>query len=95
MIEIILITTLIWLPLIVVIALIVAFLVYLVVKAHGRKVETGNEGLLGEAGIYKGDGKVFIHGELWKVESHDQLNVGDKIVVEGVERMLLRVRKID
>jgi len=85
----------IWLPGAVAVVIIVAFLVLLAVRAHKRKVTTGNAGIIGETGIYRGGGKVFVHGELWTVESREGLAEGDKVVVEGVERMILRVRKLD
>jgi membrane-bound serine protease (ClpP class) len=82
------------LPIAAVVIVIVAFLVWLTVKAHKRKVETGTQGIVGEKGIYKGGGKAFVHGELWYVEDAGGLAEGDKVVVEQVDRMLLRVRKI-
>jgi membrane-bound serine protease (ClpP class) len=82
-----------WLPVTAVSVLIVVFLIYLSIRAHRRKVETGNEGLIGEEGVYRGGGKAFIHGELWRVEG-EGLDEGDEIVVEDIDRMTLRVRKI-
>lgn len=86
-------TTLLWLPILITMVLIAAVLVYLVVKAHKRKVETGNEGLIGEHGIYQGGGKAFVRGEIWKVEHEDEIDKGDKVDVVGVDRMVLRIRK--
>jgi len=92
MIELALQTVVQWLPIGIVVIAIVVLLTYLVIKAHQRKVETGNEGLIGEYGVVK-NGKVFVHGELWKAESEEKLDEGDKVVVTGVERMMLHVRK--
>ena len=83
-----------YLPVYLAVLIIVVFLVYLSILAHRRKVETGAQGIKGEEGIYRGGGKVFVHGELWAVESEDNLSEGDKVIVEGVERMTLRVKKV-
>ena len=85
---------LVWVPIGIVVVLICAVLAYLTVKAHRRKVETGNEGLVGEVGTMQG-GKIFVHGELWHIsESVGDPGEGDSVVVEAVERMTVRVRKI-
>ena len=83
-----------WLPIAVAVVLIMALLARLVIRAHSRKVETGREGLIGEQGTYSGDGKVLVHGELWHAAGNGGLSEGDKVVVESIERMTLRVRKL-
>lgn len=74
--------------------LIVAVLVYLTIKAHQSKVQTGQEGLAGEKGKFHGNGLVMIHGELWHVENDDGLKAGDLVEVVEVDRLVLKVRKI-
>jgi len=83
----------IWLPATVTFVVIAAILIYLSIKAHRGRVETGAEGIVGEEGVFRG-GRAFVHGELWQVKSNEELAEGDSIVVEGVERMTLRVRKL-
>jgi len=83
----------IWLPATVTVVVIAAILIYLSIKAHRGRVETGAEGIVGEEGVFRG-GRAFVHGELWQVKSNEELAEGDSIVVEGVERMTLRVRKL-
>jgi len=67
------------------------------VKAQLSKVRTGTEGLLGEIGEAKSDllpeGKVFIHGELWKARSESPVSEGERVVVTAVEGMTVKVRK--
>ena len=83
-----------WVPVGIVVVLLCAVLAYLTVKAHQRKVETGFEGLVGEVGTVQG-GKVFVHGELWSVSAAEgDPGEGDSVVVEAVERMAVRVRKV-
>ena len=85
---------LVWVPVGITVILICVVLTYLTVKAHRRKVETGNEGLVGEVGTMQG-GKVFVHGELWYVsEAGGDPVDGDSVVIEAVERMAVRVRKV-
>ncbi len=87
-------TVLMGLPIAAVVIAIAVFLIWLTIRAHRRKVETGIEGIIGEKGVYMGGGKVFVHGELWQIEDGDDFVEGDKVKVEEVDRMTLRVRKI-
>jgi membrane-bound serine protease (ClpP class) len=73
-------------------SLITLFLLRLIVKAHMGKVSTGTQGLVGEKGVFKG-GKVFIHGEIWGVTNYEGLSEGDRVEVESVEGLSLRVKK--
>jgi membrane-bound serine protease (ClpP class) len=65
--------------------------------AQRRPQTTGREGLIGEAGSAQSQiaesGKVFIHGEYWDAHSDTPIAAGDKVVVEVVEGMKLKVRK--
>jgi membrane-bound serine protease (ClpP class) len=80
-------------------SLIFLFLVFLVVRAHAKKVHTGREGLIGEVGIARTDlrpeGKVFVHGELWNAESTTEILQGSRVrVVAVLEGLRIRVEKI-
>jgi membrane-bound serine protease (ClpP class) len=75
------------------------FLVYLVIRAHARKVHTGKEGLVGESGIAQTDlqpeGKVFVHGELWNAEAEGMIPKGTKVkVIQVLEDLRIRVQKL-
>lgn len=70
------------------------FLLRLVIKAHLGKVATGTQGLVGECGIYK-SGKVFVHGEIWNIADDEGLNDGDKVLVEEILGIELRVKKAE
>jgi membrane-bound serine protease (ClpP class) len=65
--------------------------------AQRRPLTTGREGLVGEEGSAQSPiadaGKVFIHGEYWEACSDAPIAAGDKVVVEAVEGMRLKVRK--
>jgi len=67
------------------------------VKAQLSKVQTGQEGLVGEKGVARTDidqsGKVFLHGELWNATSDDYIKANEEVTVVEVRGMTLRVKK--
>ena len=69
------------------------------IKAQLSKVKTGKEGIVGETGIVKsdvlvgGEGKVLVHGELWNARSEEPIGRGEKVVVAGVDGLVLIVKK--
>jgi len=75
--------------------IITVFLMTIALKARRNKVVTGIEGLVGETGIAQTAltpaGKVFVHGEIWDAVSAGGIAPGEKVVVERVEGMQLRV----
>ena len=66
--------------------------------AHRQRPTTGREGLIGEEGTAQSpiaeDGKVFVRGEYWEARSDAPIAAGEKVVVEAVEGMMLKVRKV-
>ncbi|MCK5504446.1 MAG: nodulation protein NfeD [Thermodesulfovibrionia bacterium] len=70
--------------------------ILLVIKAHRRKPVTGSEGLIGLEGEARTDihmnGKVYVHGELWKAWSDLSIKTGERIIVEQVDNLKLKVR---
>ncbi|MGB2689976.1 MAG: nodulation protein NfeD [Desulfobacterales bacterium] len=71
----------------------------LVFKSQLLKPKTGAGGLLGEIGVVKEpilqEGKVFVHGELWKAISKDPIEKGAKVRVVNVENLVLEVEPIE
>ena len=67
------------------------------VKAQMAKVKTGMEGLIGETGIAKtdiiGKGKVSVHGELWEAKSDGPIKTGEEVIIIGIERLVIEVKK--
>lgn len=67
------------------------------IKAQLSKVKTGSEGLVGEEGVAQTDvfheGKVFVHGEIWRGKSEEPISQGETIIVTAVEGLILRVKK--
>jgi len=66
--------------------------------AGTSKVITGAEGLVGEFAIAQTAlapaGKVFVHGELWDAVASANVLAGDKVVVEKVDGLQLRVQPV-
>lgn len=86
-------------PVVLGISLIFVMLVYLVIRAHARRSLTGKEGMIGELGQalspFSPDGKIFVHGEIWRAVSDDKIDKGDKVqVVEVQDHLTLKVKKI-
>jgi membrane-bound serine protease (ClpP class) len=75
--------------------IITVFLMTIALQARRNKVVTGIEGLVGEVGVAQTAltpaGKVFIHGEIWDAVSAGGIAPGEKVVVERVDGMQLRV----
>jgi membrane-bound serine protease (ClpP class) len=75
-------------------------LVAAVLRLRSRKVTTGREGLVGATGVVRRElepdheGLVHTQGELWQALSSDgMIHPGERVVVEGVEGLILRVRR--
>jgi len=74
---------------------ITVFLMTIALRAHRNKVVTGVEGLVGEIGVARTAltpaGKVFVHGEIWDAVATSDVGLGQKVVVEKVNGLQLRV----
>ena len=72
--------------------------IYLAKKAHQLRTITGMEGLLGEVGVVKEslnpEGRVLVHGETWNAKSDVTISDGEKVIVEAVEGLKIKVRKV-
>lgn len=87
---------------ILIVALSAAFFLFAVtygIRAHRRKVSTGNEGIVGETGVsmsnLKPSGEVQVHGEIWSAESEGgEIKKGDAVIITGIEKLKLKVKRI-
>jgi membrane-bound serine protease (ClpP class) len=70
--------------------------VWLAVRARRRPVTTGAEQLVGAEGIALGDiagtGRIRVFGEEWRVESDQPVADGQRVVIESIEGLTLKVR---
>ena len=84
-------------PFIVVISAFFLFVAWLAIRAQTSRVKAGREGLIGELGVVQEtldpEGKVFVHGELWKAMSREKIEANEKVEVEAIQGLLLKVRK--
>ena len=75
------------------------FAMGMAIQAQKRKVTTGDKGLVGMVGVTRTplnpEGDVFIHGEIWKAEADQTIEIGEKVIVTAVENLTLRVTKIN
>jgi len=74
------------------------FVVGAAIKARNRPVVSGQEELLGAVGEvledFTGKGRIRIHGEVWWAESTVLLRGGDKVQVDSVDGLVLRVHPV-
>ena len=65
-------------------------------RAQVSQPRTGARGLVGEIGVVKQDlapeGKVFVHGELWKAQSNQSIEEGAKVRITKVRGLILEVQ---
>jgi membrane-bound serine protease (ClpP class) len=86
------------LPAVIITALFFTVILGLAYKAYRRKPVTGSEGLIGLEGIANTDitkdsGMVLLHGEIWSAYSDETISKGEKIVVESVSGLKVKVKK--
>jgi membrane-bound serine protease (ClpP class) len=81
------------------IGVITVFLMTLVLRAHRSRVETGTEGMVGEIGVARtavaGEGKVFVHGELWNATATTPIDAGSRVRVSAVDGLRVVVEPAD
>jgi membrane-bound serine protease (ClpP class) len=73
------------------------FVIMLGIKAQKRKITTGSEGIINEAGIAISDldpeGEIKIHGEIWRTESIEgTIKAGSKVTVVSISDLKLKVK---
>ena len=73
----------------------VAFPLFWSIMGRKRKSVCGMTGMLGKVGEVKqwknNEGKVFVNGELWQVVNKVPLFPGDRVVIQNVEGLILKV----
>jgi membrane-bound serine protease (ClpP class) len=71
-----------------------AFALSKAVEVRRRPVEVGSQLIAGSVGEVRGNGLVFVNGELWKARtpSGEQLRPGQQVRVESLDGLVLTVR---
>jgi len=71
--------------------------VYLATRSARLRTTTGSEGLIGATGVVTAElnpgGRVLVHGETWNAESDTVISGGEKVVVESIDGLKIKVRK--
>jgi membrane-bound serine protease (ClpP class) len=84
------------LPAVILTAAFFIIIVTLALKAYRRKPATGREGLIGLEGEAQSDidkeGTVFVHGEIWRAWSDEPIKKGQKVIIESVDKLKLKVK---
>ncbi|HKW19160.1 MAG TPA: nodulation protein NfeD [Terriglobales bacterium] len=77
---------------------ITVFLMSIALRARRNKITTGVEGLIGEIGVAQSAlapaGKVFIHGEIWDAVATAEVPAGEKVIVQKVDGLQLKVEPV-
>jgi membrane-bound serine protease (ClpP class) len=86
------------LPAVIITTLFFSLTVWLAIRAYRRKPATGPEGLVGSVGEARTDiheeGMVFVHGELWRAWSDEEIKAGQKVEVVEVEKLKVKVKPV-
>jgi len=85
-------------PIIIFVALVLLVVGERILRAHRTQVQSGNEEMIGMEGEASTDlgpkGRVFVHGEYWNAESvSGEIKQGEAVLVTGVDKFILRVKK--
>jgi membrane-bound serine protease (ClpP class) len=72
-----------------------AFAIAKAVAVRRRPVTVGPQQIVGMEGVVRGEGQVFVRGELWRARSRDPLRPGEHVRVAGMDGLTLDVHKID
>jgi membrane protein implicated in regulation of membrane protease activity len=83
------------LPLYVIILIASLALYWKIIKAQRRKPITGKRAMVGDPAIVvsvkEGEVEVDYQGEIWRAISSQPLQADQKVIIEGVEGLILRV----
>jgi len=84
-------------PVVALSALLFIITVTMAVRVHREKADTGKEGMLGLEGEAKTDiyasGQIFVRGEYWNAWSEAPIEKGERVKVEAVEGLKLKVKR--
>lgn len=71
-----------------------AFMVSKAIAIRRKPVEVGPQEMVGLRGVVSDGGLVHVHGELWKARAAEPLEAGQRVEVEGLDGLTLRVHPI-
>jgi membrane-bound serine protease (ClpP class) len=65
------------------------------VAVRRRPATVGPQQIVGMEGVVRGDGQVFVRGELWRARSPEKLRPGEHVRVAGLDGLTLDVHRIE
>ncbi len=82
----------------IIIAVVVALIIWLVVRAHRVQATTGKEDLRGNLAVVRKtldpEGTVFFQGELWNaISDSGRIDTGEEVIITEIKGLKLRVTK--
>ena len=84
-------------PITVVSSLLFAMAIGLSVKTLRSRPTTGREGMIGLVGVVRSPlsprGTIEVHGEIWQAEAPEPLSEGERVEVESMDGLLLKVKR--
>ncbi len=86
-------------PSVALIALVAVGIMVVLLRVQRRRGTTGQEGMVGEAGVARtdvthNDGSVFVHGELWRATADEPIPAGTTVEIVAVDGLCVRVRHL-
>jgi membrane-bound serine protease (ClpP class) len=72
-----------------------AFAISKAVSVRRAPVRVSPQQIVGMEGVVRGEGQVFVRGELWRARSSDSLRAGDHVRVASLDGLTLDVHRID
>ncbi len=79
------------------IAAVMTFIILKIFQLRKERKKVGGEAIIGDKGVIiefkNGKGFAKVHGEIWQVESQQELKEGDEVVVVAREGLKLKVEK--
>ncbi|PIQ96353.1 MAG: serine protease [Nitrospinae bacterium CG11_big_fil_rev_8_21_14_0_20_56_8] len=79
--------------------LVVVGIIYLARQSHKMKSVAGWEALIGAVGVVKAEidpeGTILVHGEIWNAESEQPVPVGEKVTVEAIDGLKVKVKRLE
>jgi membrane-bound serine protease (ClpP class) len=71
-----------------------AFAIGKAVAAKRRPISVGPDEIIGMEGVVRDGGLVFVHGELWRARSPEPLAPGQRVRVDALDGLTLRVHPV-
>jgi membrane-bound serine protease (ClpP class) len=72
-----------------------AFAISKAIAVRQSPVRVSPQEIVGMEGVARGEGQVFVRGELWRARSSELLHPGDRIRVAALDGLTLDVHRID